>query len=398
MRKYRLKALGLCCALFVCGFLKAETENNETLVTGDLNELNTEQTVTNDGELVQKLEKVIAQLPKISGYVQTGYNWGDKNGDNRSSFQMKRMRLFIDKKISNVFDLRAQFEVFSGSTDGTPHKKKVMTIMDIFVNAHVSKALNFRAGQYYLPLGFENYDISPSTLEVIDFSNICYRMVCRNAVSTPNLIDYGRDIGVMAYGDLFDNKEKGFSYLSYNLSLTNGYLPTLNDDNKSKDFVARLTFRPIKNLRIMGSYNWGEYQGLEYKESVPEGVTNKYIPMNRFIVGAWYEDPSGLILRSEYGHIKSSKANVKEDGLYVLAGYKVNKFLPVVRWDMYRDKTHKTSANNRDNLLAGCSYEVIKDVKLQFNYIHSIYPDKVEDAGVRTGSGNSIQLMLLAKF
>lgn len=397
MKKSKLKVLSLCCALFLCASMQAESGNNDTAELTELSEVS-EQASTNDSDLAKKLENVINMLPKISGYVQTGYNWGDKNGDNRSSFQMKRMRLFIDKKISNVFDVRAQFEVFSGSTDNTPYNKKVMTIMDIFVNAHISKELNFRAGQYYLPLGFENYDISPSTLEVVDFSNICYRMVCRNAVSTPNLIDYGRDIGIMAYGDLFENKEKGFSYLSYNLSVTNGYLPTVNDDNKSKDLIGRLTFRPIKDLRIMGSYNWGEYQGLEYNESAPEGVTNKYIPMNRFIVGAWYQDASGLILRSEYGHIKSSKANVKEDGLYVLAGYKVNKFLPVVRWDMYRDKTHKTSANNRDNLLAGCSYEIIKDVKFQFNYIHSIYPDKVKDAGVRTGSGNSIQLMLLAKF
>lgn len=268
-----------------------------------------------------------------------------------------------------------------------------MTVMDIFANAYIHKSLNFRAGQYYLPLGFENYDISPSTLEVIDFSNICYRMVCRNAISTPNLIDYGRDIGIMAFGDLFENKEKGFSYLSYNLSLTNGYLPTLNDDNKSKDFVGRLTFRPIKNLRIMGSYNWGEYKGLN-----KEGEAKNYLPMNRFIAGAWYSDPNGLTLRAEYGYIKSSKANVEENGFYALAGYRVDKFLPVVRWDMYRDKTNRTSANNRDNLLVGCSYDVHKDVKFQLNYIHSMYPDRVKDADVKSGSGNSIQLMLLAKF
>lgn len=389
MKKYQLKLLCLFCALFVCTCTWAESVNNEPT---DVETKNSSKSLE-DPELAKKIENIISALPKISGYIQTGYNWGDKNGDNRSSFQMKRMRLFVDKKVSSVFDIRAQFEVFSGSTDGTPYKKKVMTIMDMFVNAHINSALNFRMGQYYLPLGFENYDISPSTLEVVDFSNICYRMVCRNAVSTPDLIDYGRDIGIMAYGDLFENKEKGFNYLSYNLSLTNGYLPTLNDDNKSKDFIGRITFRPIKNLRVMGSYNWGEYNGLN-EDKEPQ----KYLPMNRIIAGIWYNDPSGLVLRSEYGHIKSSKANVKEDGFYALAGYKIDKLLPVVRWDMYRDKINKTSANNKDNLLIGCSYEVVKDVKFQLNYIHSIYPDKVKDAGVRTGSGNSLQVMCLVKF
>ena len=31
--------------------------------------------------------------------------------------------------------------------------------------------------------------------------------------------------------------------------------------------------------------------------------------------------------------------------------YKIGKFLPVVRYDMYRDKAAKTSANNKDNFL-----------------------------------------------
>ena len=90
----------------------------------------------------------------------------------------------------------------------------------------------------------------------------------------------------MAYGDLFKSKDQKFSYLSYQLSLTNGYLPTLNDDNKSKDFVGRITIRPVEKLRIIGCYNWGEYKGLN-----ENGDTKDYLPMNRFITGAWYYDP-----------------------------------------------------------------------------------------------------------
>jgi len=372
----------LCCALFVGTSAWAKTEDGEAAAKS-------EPVSANEEEL---LNKILSKLPKVSGYIQTGYNYGDKNGDNRSSFQLKRMRVLLDKKISNTFDFRAQFECFSGSTDGGAYKKKVITVMDAFVSAHINKAINFRAGQYYLPLGFENYDISPATLETVDFSNICYRMVCRNAISSADLIDYGRDLGVMAYGDLLQNQEKGFSYLSYNLSLTNGYLPTLNDDNRCKDFVGRLTFRPVKQLSIMGSYNYGEYQG-----KVGDDV-KKYLPMNRVIAGAWYFDPNGLDLRAEYGHIKSSEANVEEDGFYALAAYRFGKLLPVVRYDMYRDKTNKTSANNRDAYLVGCTYELIKNLKFQVNYIHSIYTDKVKDAGTRTGNGNSLQIMLLAKF
>lgn len=385
MKKKLISVLSLCCAFALCSTAYANegdglttVETNSDIQTTEIKEV----AATNDDDVSKKIDKVLSLMPKVSGYLQTGYMWNDKNAGDNSTFQMKRMRLFLDKKISNMFDFRAQFEVFSGSTDGTPYSKKVMTIMDAYLNAHISDGLHFRAGQYFIPLGFENYDISPATLEVVDFSNICYRMECRNAVNTPGLVDYGRDVGIMAYGDLFKNKDKGFHYLHYALSLTNGQLPTLTDDNKSKDFVGRLTVRPIEKLRIMGSYNWGEYQ---------KG-SSKYNKMDRVVAGAWYFDPNGLTLRSEYGYMESKDANVREEGVYVLAGYKVNKFLPVVRWDSYRDKKDKTDAINKDVFTVGCTYEVLNNVKLQANYHYTDY--SVDGAK----SGNGIQLMVLAKF
>jgi hypothetical protein len=385
MKKYRLKMAGLIGALAACTAAWAGPVNDEPTQSAPQS--------GDDPQFRTRVENVLSAFPKISGYVQAGYWWGDKNGGNRSTFQMKRMRLILDKKLSGVFDIRAQFEIFPPFYDGTPYAKKVITTMDAFVNAHVNKAVSFRVGQYYLPLGFENYDVSPATLETIDFSSITYRIVCRNPVSSPNLIDYGRDTGVMMYGDLFENAEKGFSYISYNLSVTNGYIATLLDDNKSKDIVARLTVRPIKHLRITGSYNWGEYRGPN-----ASGDTENYLPLRRYIAGIWYDDPRGLVLRSEWGRMESTRATIREEGLYVLAGYRVGKWLPVARWDRYRDLNYAASAVNRDNLLVGCSFEATKDVKFQLNYIHSIPPDIVRAARVRTISGNSVQVMCLFRF
>jgi hypothetical protein len=386
MKKNGLKTAALACALVACtaAWAGSPTEGNETSASTP------QQNARGQNE---GIERILAAMPKVSGYVQAGYWWADRNAGDRSTFQMKRMRLILDKQISRRFDFRAQFEVFSSSYDGTPYAKKVMTVMDAFVNARVNKAVNFRAGQYYLPLGFENYDISPATLEMIDFSSITYRIVCRNPISSPGLIDYGRDIGVMMYGDLFENVDKGFSYLSYNLSVTNGNLPTLLDNNKSKDIVGRLTIRPIRDLRITGSYNWGEYLGPN-----ASGDIESYLPMNRYIVGVWYNHPRGLVIRSEWGRMESTRGQIREQGLYVMAGYRVGRWLPVARWDRYRDMNLGASPANRDNLLAGVSYEANNNVKFQLNYIHSIPPDVVRAARVRTLSGNSVQIMGLFKF
>ena len=107
-KNYLLNVLVLCCGLFVCTIARAESDKDEPSNT------KSEVAQVNNDDLTKQVNKLLSILPKFSGYIQTGYNWGDKNGDNRSSFQLKRMRLIIDKKVSKTFDFRDQLECFSG--------------------------------------------------------------------------------------------------------------------------------------------------------------------------------------------------------------------------------------------------------------------------------------------
>lgn len=344
-------------------------------------------------------KEVLSKLPKISGYLQTGWNYtSDGYGatKEKSSFQAKRLRLIMDGNVGAKVSFRLQIEAFNGiagSINGNGQKN--IQVMDAFATAKITPAFQIRAGQFYTPMGYENYDISPATLETVDFSNICYRMACRNAISY-NFVDYGRDLGVMLLGDLFPTTE-GYSHLHYNLAITNGGLPCKDDNNNSKDIIAALNFRPIKNLSIKGSFNWGEYS-----DGTKDGY--KYQPMTRFIVGAWYNDPTGIDLRAEFGMINSKDNGVKivkEQSAYVLAGYHAGKFLPVVRWDMYKDDVKKTTANNYNRVLVGCTYQALKNLKVQLNYGYSFYSDEAKTESEKNGgkSGQSqIQLMGLFKF
>lgn len=353
---------------------------------------------TTDEENTSALEKLISKLPKLSGYLQTGWNYTTQ-GKGTSSFQAKRLRLIMDGQVMENVTFRLQIEAFNGiggSRNGNGQKN--LQVMDAFATAKLSDALNIRAGQYYLPLGFENYNISPATLETVDFSNICYRMVCRNPVSY-NVVDYGRDLGVMVFGNLLPNAEKDFNYLSYYLSLTNGNMPMKDDNNKSKDIITVLEFRPIKNLMFKGAYNWGEYASENIaggNSLVPAGV--KHQEMNRYIVGAWYNDPNGLNLRTEYGHIQAG-SYVKEDGFYALAAYTIGNWVPVVRYDMYRDKVNKATLNNYDRILGGFTYMFSKKLKIQANYGYSMYTKEAKDFSNGGKKGSSqIQIMAMYKF
>ena len=378
------------------------TSVNETAVT-------TETAITDSVAQKEQTtwEKIISHMPKFSGYLQTGWNWSKTSATGSrasSSFQAKRLRLIMDGNVGEKVDFRLQIEAFNGiagSTNG--NGQKTVQVMDAFATLKLMPELKIRAGQFYTPLGYENYDISPKTLETVDFSNIVYRMACRNPYEY-NVVDYGRDLGVMIMGDAFDSG-KGFRYLHYDLALTNGSLPTKDDRNSSKDVYASVTVRPMKYFNIKTTYNYGRYS-TQNIGGTPGVGSGKYSPMNRMVVGAWYNDPQGLDLRAEYGLMKSKVDGVKfidEQGAYFLAAYHINKWLPMVRWDMYKDSSeqgaagvvtgnNKATTNNYNRILLGVNYQLYKNVTIQFNYHHYFYNKDVEAANGYAAT-NQIQLM-----
>lgn len=378
------------------------TSVNETAVT-------TETAITDSVAQKEQTtwEKIISHMPKFSGYLQTGWNWSKTSATGSrasSSFQAKRLRLIMDGNVGEKVDFRLQIEAFNGITGSTNgNGQKTVQVMDAFATLKLMPELKIRAGQFYTPLGYENYDISPKTLETVDFSNIVYRMACRNPYEY-NVIDYGRDLGVMIMGDAFDSG-KGFRYLHYDLALTNGSLPTKDDRNSSKDVYASVTVRPMKYFNIKTTYNYGRYSTQNIGGSTGVG-SGKYSPMNRMVVGAWYNDPQGLDLRAEYGLMKSKVNGIKfidEQGAYFLAAYHLNKWLPMVRWDMYKDSSeqgaagvvtgnNKATTNNYNRILLGVNYQLYKNVTIQFNYHHYFYNKDVEAANGYAAT-NQIQLM-----
>lgn len=389
----KMWALLLCGALIAPGLASANPEEKPAPAA---------ETVTARSSCREKektgWEKFLEKLPKISGYLQSGWNYTSNANSSTSSFQAKRLRLLLDGKVGEKVDFRLQIEAFngiSGSTNGNGQKN--LQVMDAFATWKIVPEFKVRVGQFYTPLGYENYDISPATLETVDFSNIVYRMACRNPYEY-NLVDYGRDLGIMFIGDAFDSG-KGFSYLHYDVAITNGSIPCKDDSNQSKDIYVSLTVRPFKYFNIKGTYNWGEYKSVELAGGKGVG-SGSYNPMNRYVVGAWYDNPKGLNLRAEYGHMKSAVGGVdvvKENGAYVLAGWHLGKFLPIVRWDMYEDCVNTGTANNYNRILLGCSYQIFKNMKLQVNYGHFMYSGDAKDA-LGYDSSEQLQIMGMFKF
>ena len=339
------------------------------------------------------LSEILAKAPKISGYLQTGWNYSTA-GSGSSSFQAKRLRLITDGTVTPKLAFRLQIEAFNGiagSTNGNGQKN--IQVMDAFATYSFSSAFKIRAGQYYIPLGYENYDISPATLETVDFSNVCYRIVCRNPYEY-NFVDYGRDLGIMFMGDILPSQQ-GFNHISYNLSFSNGAIPSKDDSNKSKDVIAAIAVRPIKYWDLKASYGWGEYTHTNSQSG------SKYNEMNRMIIGTWYNNPKGFDFRTEYGYLKGENNSFDERGVYVLLGYhfqtKYGELLPLIRYDKYEDIINGTTPNNYDRILAAITFQPHSNFKLQLNYQHGIYTDKASEAIGKDGY-DQIQLMGVFKL
>ncbi len=331
--------------------------------------------------------------PKITGFLQTGWNGTSNEVEKTNTFEAKRMRIFLTGNAGDKIDYLFRVEFFnnvSGTTFG--NRQKTMRLTDAFATWTISPAFKLRFGQFYSPLGYESYDLAPTNLETIDFTYLVYRISARNPFEY-NFTDTGHDLGVMAMGDLFDTGE-GFHRLTYFVALTNGSLPAKDDSNLAKDIYVSLDFRPVKHLSIKGNFGYGKGKTMNFEGGTGLGSGDNN-PHTRYILGAWYDNPEGFVFRTEYGNIFSQINGidlVDEHGLYALAGYHCGKFLPVIRWDMFEDIINPDTDSNFHRFLAGCTYEASKHVKIQVNYNHRILS---ETAAATLGYKNAHQLQIM---
>lgn len=106
MKQKIISALFLSGTMLVSNFAFAESVP-ETATTTTVTE--SVAAATEESEPT-KWEKVLEKLPKLSGYLQTGWNYNSV-GDGSSSFQAKRLRLIMDGNVElktclSVYKLR----------------------------------------------------------------------------------------------------------------------------------------------------------------------------------------------------------------------------------------------------------------------------------------------------
>ncbi|MDE6446544.1 MAG: OprO/OprP family phosphate-selective porin [Alistipes sp.] len=304
-------------------------------------------------------QKIVARLPRFSGYVQAGYQYSD----DASTFFLKRVRLSLAGDIAPKLDYKIQFEFCKPQ------------LVDAFIQYRPLDQLNIRLGQYKVPFSIENTDYVPTKLELIEYPMVLQKLMGFSDVC--GISATGRDLGATLYGGFF--RRDGYSIVSYDLGVFNGAGINTKDNNKTKDIAARLAVRPVRGLLLSGSYYWGEYGA-------------SYFKRERYAAGICY-DRGAVVVRSEWigGRTGSDRGEFDSDGWYVMAGWRApHNLMPAVRFEQFTLDTARRSASRQNNYTVGLLWAPVKYLRCQLNYT---YEDSAAGA-----SNNVLSLMFTGMF
>ncbi len=317
-------------------------------------------------------DKILAHLPRVSGYIQLRYLWDDAD---QSSFTVRRARLDLKGDISKKIDYRLQVEFAS----------KVQ-IMDAFVQFKPFRQLNVKVGQYKVPFSIENTDYTPLKFEFIDYPMALRKLMGFNEViDGKTLSAAGRDMGLTLYGGF--GKRDGYNLVNYDFGVFNGSGINTADNNRSKDVVARLSVKPAEGLTLSGSYYWGEYG-------------KAYLKRQRYAVGACY-DRGAVVVRSEWvggttgiAATETAPANdLSSDGWYAMVGWRASHtWMPVARYESFYANSDARSDTLQTNYTVGVVWQPLKQLRCQLNYTYEDY------ALQTTGNKNVVAVMLTGIF
>ena len=324
--------------------------------------------------------KELKERITLNGYAQAGYTFTAVDGTKSNTFDLKRTLLWAKARITDRWS-------FLFMTDFNSQVQEFYT--DYRVTD--SKALTIRFGQFKNQLSMEN-PLSPVVLELVDVCSqgVTYLTGCG---SDPLFgINYGRDLGIDLYGELFDGK------LLYNLEVMNGRGINKKDLDNKKDVIVKLDWRPLDKMRFVASAQKGYGTAISYSlydvrydyklDGHPTIEVGETYRRDRWTIGAEFK--SGP---NDYWHNRSTtlraewlagqdKDNISYGGYITGSGpfagqwdwvasvdyFNYNKDVPV-----YDEDNVYNECGNYDqwNLVAGVQYWFYRKCRLQLQYCYN---------------------------
>ena len=303
----------------------------------------------------------VASRLKVTGYAQAGYAAILKNGEtNSNSFEMRRVILMVGADIAPHFYAFFMHDFKSGG------------MQEYYMEYRACKALNFRLGQSKKEFSLEN-PMSPTVLESI--GPMAQGVFWLNGFDPLINNASGRDMGFMVYGDVLGGR------LRYVAEVLNGGQINTSDKNNQKNFVGKLEYKFLPNLRIGVSGEIGHGYSVGYSDYNPtlyDKVGNKgqTYRQNRWAFsGEWKSKKTGTdYYRNRCASVRAEvlggmDGDVHSFGAYVSSAIPVYKQLDVVA--MFDNYNYNTSQNYiQTNFMGGIQLWLHTKCRLQLQYTY----------------------------
>ncbi len=290
--------------------------------------------------------------PKLFGFIQPQYEYHFTE-DETNTFKFKRARIGLKGNIPYDFKYYVVLEnsAFVSGT-GNPY------LLDAFITYSRFKWAKISVGSFKQPFGLE-------------VNTACHSLHTINRAGVSDqIVSPQRDMGIMILGG---NNE---TLVKYAFAVMNGSGLGIKDNNTAKDFIGRLTFKPLDFLRVGGSFRYG-FPTVDPDSSRTSYAGEIEVKYGDFILQGEYIGDQGHYVRGG-GGCGADPVMLGEDrsGVYVQAMYMTPfKLQPVVKFGMFdQDMNNDLTISNVDysyTITAGINYFFNDNTRLQINYLYN---------------------------
>ena len=305
----------------------------------------------------------------FNGYAQGGWSYQDPNGEKTNSYNLKRTLLWAKARITDRWSFMFMHDFSS-------------VVQEFYTDYRITKnnTLTARLGQFKHSYTMEN-PMSPTQLELIDVYSQAVLYLAGEGPDPLNGVNYGRDMGLMVFGDLAKSK------IHYELALMSGQGINRKDRNNQKDFIAKLEVKPVDGLRLVASGYLGTGNAMNTAAWNPEINVGDNYKRNRYSVGAeyktlpyspgQYKEARPASIRAEW--LGGEDGEVGSRGGYVTTCIPVVDALDIVASGETFDRNTKVDGWDQTNLTVGLQYWYYKKCRLQLQYTRCLCGDMIGD-------------------
>ncbi|MBP5392561.1 MAG: porin [Bacteroidaceae bacterium] len=322
----------------------------------------TSATITKNGriELKELTEKKwfqeLQSRIKLHGYAQAGYTYSHQGGQDKNTFDLKRVLFWAEAKITDRWSFLFMHDFSS-------------VVQEYYTDYRFTKnkALTVRFGQFKNGLSLEN-PLSPTAMEAIDVYSEAVTFLT-GCGSDPLLgVQYGRDLGLSLFGETNNGKFR------YEVDVMNGQGINKKDGNNFKDIIARLEVRPVLGLNIVTTGQFGRGHAINTSLYNPTIAIGQDYKRHRATIGADYKSKA-FNVHGEY--LNGWDKDVHSWGAYITGAVPLARFgAPelgkrlelVASYDFFNFNT--TLGMDQHKAIGGLQYWFYKKCRVQVQYVY----------------------------